>query len=600
MAKRKAPAAEKPVARVAPAAHSPAPPAEYTVVARRYRPQQFTDLVGQEPVAQALVNALKSGRIAHAYLFTGTRGVGKTTTARILAKALNCVNGPTPTPCDQCESCLAITAGQDVDVLEIDGASNRGIDNIRELRQNVQFRPSRSRYKIYIIDEVHQITKDAFNALLKTLEEPPPHVKFIFATTDVQKVPITILSRCQRFDFTGIAGPLIIDRLRDVVKAENVEAEDEALELVARRAGGSMRDAQSLLDQLLAFGGDRLTLEQVHRLLGTADEDQVAALAAAVLAKDVAKALGLLGTGLDRGLQIGELLDQLIDYWRDLMLLAGVGPDATGLNASSRHRDALKRQVAETPLDTILAGLDVLNSTKARLRGSTHARVLVEMALIRLARLDNLVSLSRLASALDGSAVAGVSDPGPASKRLATENWVAEVKKKSPAVSEPKSSDGPVPLSPDTLSQIWPEILTQVGPILARELEKAGLPAISGPNNLVLRFSSDYNRQCTFCGDPVRVQRVQDALRRLTGQDWTLVVESAYGRNGHRAPPPAEMPAATPPTPPAPGPDAMGQPLVAGVVEMLGGKVMHVDEGFGTAPEAAPDEIAAVTDTEEA
>src|SRR5947207_1155519 len=221
------------------------PPAEYTVVARRYRPQQFAELIGQEHVAQALVNALQSGRVAHAYLFTGTRGVGKTTAARILAKALNCEKGPTPTPCDACESCIAIAAGQDVDVLEIDGASNRGIDQIRDLRANTHFRPSRSRYKIYIIDEVHMLTREAFNALLKTLEEPPPHVKFIFATTDAQKVPITILSRCQRFDFPGIGTPRIVERLREIVASEGTQADDEALELVARRAGGSMRDAQS-------------------------------------------------------------------------------------------------------------------------------------------------------------------------------------------------------------------------------------------------------------------------------------------------------------------------------------------------------------------
>jgi DNA polymerase-3 subunit gamma/tau len=604
MAKRKAPSAEKPVARIA---QSPDQPAEYTVVARRYRPQQFADLVGQEPVAQALVNALKSGRVAHAYLFTGARGVGKTSTARILAKALNCEKGPdcekgpAPTPCDQCESCKAIAAGSDVDVLEIDGASNRRIEEVRDIRQNVQFRPTRGRYKIYIIDEVHMLTKEAFNALLKTLEEPPPHVKFIFATTDAQKVPITILSRCQRFDFSGISSERIIDRLRDVTKAEHVEADDEALELIARRAGGSMRDAQSLLDQLLAFGGDRLTIEQVHKLLGTADEDQVASLAAGVIGKDAPQALALLAAGLDRGLQIGELLDQLIDYWRDLMLLAGGGPDVSGLNTSSRHRESLKRQAAEVPLDTILAGLDVLNSTKARLRGSTHARVLTEMALIRLVRLDNLISLSQLAGAIGDSSAGGPAEPAPVGPKPATANWVSDVKKKSPALGEPAAVDGPVALSPDTIAQIWPEILTQVGPILARELEKAGLPAISGPNNLVLRFSSDYNRQCSYCGDPVRVQRVQEALRRLTGQDWTLVVESSYGRNGHRAPPPTETPVAVPPAPPVSGPDALGQPLVVGVVELLGGKLMHVDEGFGTAPESAPDEVAAaMTDTEEA
>ena len=205
---------------------------------------------------------------------------------RILAKALNCDKGPTANPCDKCENCLAIAAGQDVDVLEIDGASNRGIDNIRDLRQNVQFRPTRSRYKIYIIDEVHQITKDGFNALLKTLEEPPPHVKFIFATTDAQKIPLTILSRCQRFDFAGIPGERIAERLRTIVASEGMKADDDALELVARRTGGSMRDAQSLLDQLLAFGGERLTAEQVHKLLGTAPDDVIAGIAAAILGKD--------------------------------------------------------------------------------------------------------------------------------------------------------------------------------------------------------------------------------------------------------------------------------------------------------------------------
>src|SRR5688572_22948241 len=263
------------MAKSKPAPAAAAPPAEYTVVARRYRPQQFAELIGQEHVARALVNALQTGRVAHAYLFTGARGVGKTSAARILAKALNCEKGPTTTPCDTCEMCQAIMSGQDVDVLEIDGASNRGIDEVREIRQNVAFRPSRGRYKVYIIDEVHMLTTPAFNALLKTLEEPPPHVKFIFATTEVQKIPITILSRCQRFDFAGIGTARIVERLRLIVSQEKMQADDEALQMVARRAGGSMRDAQSLLDQLLAFGGDTLTTDRVHQLLGTANEDRI-------------------------------------------------------------------------------------------------------------------------------------------------------------------------------------------------------------------------------------------------------------------------------------------------------------------------------------
>jgi len=216
----------------------PPPPAEYTVVARRYRPQLFAELIGQEHVAQALVNALQSDRVAHAYLFTGARGVGKTSAARILAKALNCEKGPTPTPCGECESCKAIAEGQDVDVQEIDGASNNKVEDVRDLRSNVGFRPTRGRYKIYIIDEVHMLSSGAFNALLKTLEEPPPHVKFIFATTEVQKLPITILSRCQRFDFAHVGPGKIFEQLKSIVKREGLEADEDALRLIARRAAG--------------------------------------------------------------------------------------------------------------------------------------------------------------------------------------------------------------------------------------------------------------------------------------------------------------------------------------------------------------------------
>src|SRR5262245_38257968 len=379
----------------------------YTVLARRYRPQQFADIVGQEPVARALVNALESNRVAHAYLFTGARGVGKTSTARILAKALNCVKGPTPTPCDECGNCRSIATGDDIDVLEIDAASNRGIDEVREIRSNVRSRPSgRSRYKIYIIDEVHMLTREAFNALLKTLEEPPPHVKFIFATTEVQKIPVTILSRCQRFDFAGIITSRIVERLREVVKADEMKADDDALELVARRAAGSMRDAQSLLDQLLAFGGERVAAEQVHALLGTANDDRVVELAGAARSHEPTRALELLAASVEEGAQVGELLDQLIDYWRDLMVVNCAGAETRDLSVAPRHRDTLFRQAASLTIDSILAGLELLSTTKARLRGSNYGQVLLEMALVRLSRLEDLVSLSQLAAHLSGPATA--------------------------------------------------------------------------------------------------------------------------------------------------------------------------------------------------
>src|SRR5688572_32616393 len=288
---------------------------EYVVVARRYRPQTFTELVGQSQVSQALSNAINTSRVGHAYLFTGARGVGKTSTARIFAKALNCVRGPTPTPCNECDICQRIASGGDVDVLEIDGASNRGIDEIRQLRSNVNIRPSRARFKIYIIDEVHMLTNQAFNALLKTLEEPPEHVKFIFCTTEADKIPITVLSRCQRFDFAPIETRSIIERLQHICANEGVEAEPEALQIIARRAAGSMRDSQSLLEQLLSFGGKRITVDDVHSMLGTAHSARLAALAQCIVRRDAAAALAEVERSAAEGVDLGQLTEQLLGYW---------------------------------------------------------------------------------------------------------------------------------------------------------------------------------------------------------------------------------------------------------------------------------------------
>jgi DNA polymerase-3 subunit gamma/tau len=573
----------------------PSPAKEYTVLARRYRPQQFADLVGQEPVARALSNALQSNRVAHAYLFTGARGVGKTSTARILAKALNCEKGPTPTPCGVCDICQSIASGEDVDVLEIDGASNRGINEVREIRANVQYRPSRSRYKIYIIDEVHMLTKEAFNALLKTLEEPPPHVKFIFATTEVQKIPVTILSRCQRFDFAGIGTARIVERLREIVAGENMQADDAALELVARRAGGSMRDAQSLLDQLLAFGGTRLTAEQVHKLLGTASEERVADLASAVLAHEPQRALQLLGQTLEEGLQCNELLDQLIDYWRDLMVVSCAGEEGQELSRSGAHRDKLGQQARTLPLDTILAGLDVLVSTKSRLRTTNHGRVLLEMALVRLARLDDLVSLSQLAQWLANGSRAAPTPTVPASGARPTTTGARpalptlppeSVKKNSVSGAETAGEPSVIPLTKETLTQVWQEVLAQVGPMLASDLVRSEVVAISGPNTLVLRFPLRYNLQREHCQEPAKVARVEEVLRKITGQSWRLRIESSNGI--------AERGAA-----PAPRvgdtensqlrsqrqrAEILQQPLLKRAMDLLGAQIVRLDEGFGAAP----------------
>jgi DNA polymerase-3 subunit gamma/tau len=575
------------------AKHKPTPPADekpapegYTVLARRYRPQVFATVVGQEAVARALENALKSNRVAHAYLFTGARGVGKTSTARILAKALNCEKGPTSEPCGECAICQSIAGGEDVDVLEIDGASNRRIDEIRDIRNNVQYRPSRARYKIYIIDEVHMLTKEAFNALLKTLEEPPPHVKFIFATTEVEKVPITILSRCQRFDFAGIPVPRIVETLRKIIVNEGMQADEETIELVARRAGGSMRDAQSLLDQLLAFGGERLTAEQVHQLLGTAGDERIVALAEAVLAHDVKRALDLLDEAVVTGLQLGELVDQMIAYWRDLMVVHCAGTEGRDLSVPSRHRETLVQQAKALNLDTILAGLDILSATKGHLKTSNHGRTLVEMALVRLGRLENLVALTQLARWLG-------QQRGSPSTSTAPVAPPEGLKKKSVTPAPESVVSEPQPLTRANLPEIWSQTLRKVPGMLARSLERGGVPAIFAPNSLVLRFPVEYNLAKEHCSEASCSATVEAALREMTGQTWLLRVESltevpseslaeprGVRENGVQAVSPIARRNARE--------EAEKLPLVKRALDVLGGVFQRVDDGFGTTQDARP------------
>jgi DNA polymerase III subunit gamma/tau len=485
-------------------------------------------------------------------------------------------------------------------VLEIDGASNNSVEEVRELRSNIQFRPSRSRHKIYIIDEVHMLSKAAFNALLKTLEEPPPHVKFIFATTEVEKIPITILSRCQRFDFAGIGTPRIVQRLREIVASEGMQADDEALETLARRAGGSMRDAQSLLDQLLAFGGERLTVEHVHRLLGTASDERVSELAAAVLGRDPKRALELFGKAVDEGLQLGELVDQLIGYWRDLMVVNAAGPQAPAIGVGSKQRATLEAQAKSRTLDTLLAGLDVLSSTRARLRTSNQGRVLVEMALVRLGQLDDLVSLSQLAQAAAGQSPAP-SSAAPVSAASAT------VPKKKPltdsesqpvsATQAPGPATGAIELTADTLASIWKQVLAQLGPIMSHALEKAGLPAISGPNTLVLRFPEEYNATRDRCQDPENVGRLEQLLQQLTGRKWRLQITSV-GVVPDPSARIAEVPDSSQSRLPLPRDEVAEPPLVQWTRNLLGAQPIKADPGFG-ASSGAWEERADQIDTEE-
>ena len=375
-------------------------PETYTVVARRYRPKHFEQLIGQDHIAAALGKAIETGRVGHAYLFTGARGVGKTSSARIFAKLLNTL-GVEPDLRDEISQ--SIDAGDDMDVIEIDGASNRGIEEIRQLRANVNVRPSRSPFKIYIIDEVHMLTNQAFNALLKTLEEPPAHVKFIFCTTDPDKIPITVLSRCQRFDFSPVKFEAIKKRLQEISIAEGFDVDDDALALLARKASGSMRDSQSLLEQVMSFSNGRITADQVHALLGTADEGRLFALADNLCRHDSLAALRVVDEAIRSGADPGQLAEQFLNYMRDLMAV-GVGGTADILKLANPAGFSTLRELGEAwGLSTILSAIQILDESLVRMRASVSAVTLLEVAVVQIAELHQLQSIPALLEALSGS-----------------------------------------------------------------------------------------------------------------------------------------------------------------------------------------------------
>ena len=382
----------------------------YQVIARKWRPQTFADVVGQQAVTRTLGNALKSGRLAQAFVFAGPRGVGKTTTARILARALNCVNGPTPDPCGTCDACREIAEGRDMDVLEIDAATHTQVDNIRDvIISGLSIAPARNRYKVFIIDEVHQLSSHSFNALLKSIEEPPPHVVFMMATTELDKIPETVLSRSQVYEFRTISTKVIADQLRRIVLAEGITVGDESLQLIARDAEGSMRDAQSKLDQVIAFTGNTITGDDVATVLGLVGRDLLLDAVQAVADEDAPAAFELAGRAVEMGYDLRAVCRELSRVVRDLLVLT-IDPARVSDPeiAGETERVRLKTLAALFSREDLLRAFDLLTRAEADIRGAAQPRYHLEIALLRWIYLRKLVPIEEL--------IAGTSSQPPPAK----------------------------------------------------------------------------------------------------------------------------------------------------------------------------------------
>ena len=513
----------------------------YLVLARKWRPQNFEDVAGQSHITRTLRNAIRAGRIAHAYLFTGVRGVGKTTAARILAKALNCAQGPTPTPCNECVQCKEIIQGNCIDVIEIDGASNRGIDEIRQIIENVRYQPARCAFKIYIIDEVHQVTKDAFNALLKTLEEPPGSVKFILATTEPHRLPETILSRCQRFDFRRISLKEIVQRLGDISAREGLKISQGALITIAREADGSMRDAQSLLEQVLScFGTEQQATEVdetlLQEVLGLAERRMLFDISESIIAGDGKRCLELVAQAAEQGRDLTRLSKDLLEHFRNLMVARLCGQKKPNSLADEERAElldlpdqeviALGSQAANVSIDTLLDYLDLIAAGEEEVARASNPRFVLETLLVRLAMLPKTLPVTQLIERLT-----------QLENRLVSQGQPNPVGVKTIAPRIPTEAIA-VPLSASAISQdkeqVWRTFISFVGKekkLLASHLESGSAVAIA-PESLTIGMAEKHH--LSYLQDLENMALLRSFAKRFISREMTIQLtqlDAAHGKS---------------------------------------------------------------------
>ncbi len=494
----------------------------YTALYRKFRPSTFEEVKGQEHIVTTLKNQIQADRLGHAFLFCGTRGTGKTSVAKILAKAVNCEHPVNGSPCNECATCKAIQAGTSMNVIEIDAASNNGVDNIREIREEVAYRPPQGKYKVYIIDEVHMLSTGAFNALLKTLEEPPSYVIFILATTEAHKIPVTILSRCQRYDFHRLSIDTITGRLRELMDKEGVEAEEKALRYIAKTADGAMRDALSLLDQCIAFYmGQKITYERVLSVLGTADNEVFSRLLRQVLSGNVAACIHILEELLIGGKELGQFVADFTWYMRNLLLIKTSEHPEEVLDVSMESLKALEEESQMIDVETLMRYIRVFSELSNQLRNATQKRVLVEVALVKLCRpametnLDSLLDRVRvLEEKLEKGEFVAVR-PVQSGGFLSGENEQQE----EPAIQTPVTVEKAAPEDLQWVKKNWKKIVNQAEGMFKQFLTLA-IPMYdpnAGENKLYVEFANDFAQACI--DSPGKKEALEAIIRGQLGKE---------------------------------------------------------------------------------